>query len=211
MKKLPLLLFIITTITSVNISAQVNVKSKTDKLKYGIKVGVNFANVEESPTPTINIKQSIGITGGAFVTIPIDSNFSIQPEILYSQMGATISNGSIYNREAKLVLSYIDVPILAKYDFTKSFGIYGGPQIGFLNSAVFKSPDSMTDYPNTDFSKNVKKLDLRAIVGADLHFSEVMYLSGRFQLGLVNVSSSTNGVTDKNNAITLTLNIMLSY
>lgn len=206
-----LMLFIIFLITSWSVSAQDTDKRSSYKLKYGIKGGINIANVDESPTPKVDTKNLIGITGGVFITIPIDSNFSIQPELLYSQMGATVSASALYGGDQKLVLSYIDLPILAKYDLSKSIGLYAGPQIGYLNSAVIKSANSLSFYPNNDFSSHVKKIDVRAIIGVDVYFSEVMYLSGRYQLGLMNASSSTDGVTDKNNAFTITLNFPLSH
>ena len=205
------MLIIITTITAWSLSAQGIDKPKRYRLKYGIMGGVNFANVEESPTPKVETKNLIGINAGAFVTIPFDSTFSIQPELLFSQMGATVSSNAFYNGDERLVLSYIDLPILGKYYVSKSVGIFAGPQIGYLNSAIVKSANSTSLYPSNDFSSHVKKFDFRAIIGAEVYFSEVMYLSGRYQLGLMNASNSTDGVTDKNKAFTITLNFVLSH
>ena len=203
-------LLTISVLIVLKISAQDTLVNKGLKLKYGIKGGINIANVTETPSPTVETKSLIGINAGFFATIPIDTNFAIQPEFNYSQMGATVSGNAFSGGDLKLILSYFNVPLLAKYYPAKSIALLAGPQIGFLNSAITKSANSLSLSPSNDFSSHVKKLDFSAVFGAELFFSDILYLSGRYQLGLANVSSSTDGVTDKNNGFTITLNLIIS-
>lgn len=88
---------------------------------------------------------------GGFVEIKISDKFVIQPEVLYSGQGSDSDEGS-FN------LTYINVPLMAKYYVADKFNLEAGPQIGFLTSAKIKmdgnSIDSKRLFNSTDFGIN---------------------------------------------------------
>ena len=55
---------------------------------FGLKAGMNVSSVSES-----NTKSKVGFYGGVLMNAPIATNFSIQPEILYSGKGAKSDEG----------------------------------------------------------------------------------------------------------------------
>ena len=50
---------------------------------FGVKGGANFSNLTETDADT-----KVGFYGGLFMNAPIAAEFSIQPELLYNNLGA---------------------------------------------------------------------------------------------------------------------------
>jgi len=207
MKK-QLTLICIFLIAVISVSAQKTEGANSSRVKFGIKLGVNLANITETPMPTnISTSSLLGFTGGIYSTIRLDSNFAIQPEFSYSQMGATVTGGSFFGDKQKLLLTYLNVPVLVKFYPIKPLALVLGPQIGFLNSASSNSSNGISS--GNDISSTLKKNDFSAIVGAEVNLSDILFLSARYQIGLANVSNSTDGTTDKNNGFSFTLDLLL--
>ena len=202
------MLICIFLITVISVSAQKTEGTNNSRVKFGIKLGVNLANITETPTPTnVSTSSLLGFTGGLFSTIRLDSNFAIQPEFSYSQMGATVSGNTYTGDKQKLLLTYLNVPILVKYYPIKPLALVLGPQIGFLNSASNNSSNGISS--GNDISSTLKKNDFSGILGAEVNLSDILFLSARYQIGLANVSNSTDGTTDKNSGFTFTIDLLL--
>ncbi|PKK36290.1 hypothetical protein BWI96_12930 [Siphonobacter sp. SORGH_AS_0500] len=61
--------------------------SSTDpsEVRFGLKAGVNLANVIVSPRPGNLISGRTDFHAGLFVEVPISEKVSFQPELLYSR------------------------------------------------------------------------------------------------------------------------------
>jgi opacity protein-like surface antigen len=103
-------------------------------VKYGLKGGFNGSTFSGSNSKGSEYKA--GFAAGAFLNFGVSDNFSVQPEFLYSQKGASIDNflgnsGTTY----KQTLGYLDVPIMFRYNIGedgKGFFVEVGPQGSFL-------------------------------------------------------------------------------
>lgn len=113
--------------------------------KYGLKAGLNLATITGSGG---DLKP--GFNGGVLAHIHITPAFSLQPEVMYSNQGTK------YSSTDKLLLNYINVPLLLQYNFDNGFRLQGGPQVGFLLEAKSKSGsveiDRKSSYNTVDFS-----------------------------------------------------------
>lgn len=107
-----------------NATAQINPE-------IGIRTGVNFATFSDSKQEVDS--RRIGLLIGIYANLPLPIRIlgnpvSIQPEILYTQKGAEIN-------EVEVRLSYIEVPVLVRLDFSTpgllSQHIYLGPYVAF--------------------------------------------------------------------------------
>ena len=90
--------------------------------KFGLKLGVNYANLNINPVegikPTDNSAQ-IGIAAGVCVHIALSDKWFINPEVLYSQKGASfnysftddypVNQRDVYATTNKVVLSYVEL------------------------------------------------------------------------------------------------------
>jgi opacity protein-like surface antigen len=104
----------------------------------GIKVGVKggFNGSTFSGTDSKGSEYKAGFAAGALVNFGVSDNFSIQPEFLYSQKGASFDNfGGINGLTFKSTLGYLDVPIMFRYNIGedgKGFFVELGPQGSFV-------------------------------------------------------------------------------
>lgn len=99
------------------------------KSNAGIKGGYNLAAVNYDGNGETGQRHGfhIGFYGESFIS----ENFSIQPELMYSQQGYEIkdANGTFTQK-----LDYINLPVMLKAYPSKNFFLEAGPQIGLAVS-----------------------------------------------------------------------------
>lgn len=103
-------------------------------IKVGLKGGFNGSTF--SGTNSKGSEYKAGFAAGGFVNFGVSDNFSIQPELLYSQKGASYDDfGGVSGVTYKATLGYLDVPIMFRYNIGedgKGFFIELGPQGSFV-------------------------------------------------------------------------------
>ena len=97
--------------------------SPAGHVNLGVKGGMNLYNIHNDDNT--NYDQITGYYFGLLGHIHLNSQWAIQPELVYSAQGA--KNG--YN------LDYINVPVMLQYMFDNGFRLQAGPQLGFLVSS----------------------------------------------------------------------------
>jgi opacity protein-like surface antigen len=116
------------------------VKKETQPIRFGIKAGGNSAYFSEQKLSLNN--QKIGFHAGVLVNIPLSQKFSLQPEVLYNQLGArnvisstdvTPGNTNIKTKsEYKTTMNYISVPLMVQMRATEKFYIEAGPEFSYF-------------------------------------------------------------------------------
>lgn len=139
--------------------------------KFGIKGGLNYANINGSDIQTDAITS---YHVGLVAELKLTDRFSVQPELLYSTQGATYKNAIT---EFKNELGYLAIPVLAKVYLNKTISLEVGPQASFLLSE--KNDLDLKDSNTFDFSVNA---------GLGVKITENFFLQGRYNLGLTDVS-----------------------
>jgi len=164
-------------------------------VKFGIKAGLNYAN-QTGTDITVNAKtyQTEAITSyhaGIIAEISVFESLSIQPELLYSTQGATYKNVA---EEIKSKVGYLSIPVMAKIYLNKTLSLELGPQASFLLSGKdqFVAKD-----PNT--------FDFSVAGGLGIKVSENIFISGRYGLGLTEVSKDAK---TKNSVVQVSAGIM---
>jgi len=143
--------------------------------QFGVKGGVNISNYTGGDFENSAI---VGFHGGVIVGLMLGDHFSIQPEALFSAQGAKIKGVS--NNEEKFKVSYITLPVLAKYRFTGGFYIEAGPQVGF------KLDESIPDNTIENFAED---LDLSIAAGIGYHSPMGLGIGARYNAGLSKVGN----------------------
>jgi hypothetical protein len=161
---------------------------------FGIRGGVNFANLNDTDA---NTDTRTGLMAGLYFNFPItNSPVSIQPEVLYTQKGYEIGDDPIK-------LDYIEVPVLAKFDFITDGSItpnvYFGPAIGFNVSAKDEAGLIQGDIENS-----VKDTEFSVVVGGGLDFGR-LDLGVRYGAGLT--EAFEGGGKSKNGVLSITAGI----
>lgn len=107
---------------------------------YGIKGGVNFANLSGSDAEGFD--SLTGFHLGVTAEFSIFQNLSLQPELVYSVQGAKLE-------DTDYKLGYLTLPVMVKFYLNDKLSIHAGPQFGLLVSEsdeVKENDNNTTDY-----------------------------------------------------------------
>jgi hypothetical protein len=150
-----LLLLIIIFLTSVSV---VNAQNK-----LSIAAGVNYSSV--SSINSTNPDGILGFNGGlAYKYYINDLGWFIKPGLFYSQEGWQLRR-----------LDYLNVPVIAGFDFTDDFNFHIGFQYGYLLSDV------------SDLGDAVDRSNLAFLIGFEFYPTEAFDVGLRFANGVKNI------------------------
>lgn len=148
---------------------------------FGLKAGINLANVYDEEGDDFEADAKVGFAGGVFIGIPLGEVLGFQPEVLFSQKGFQGSGtflGSSY--EFKRTTSYLDIPLQLQIKPSEFVTLVVGPQYSFLlsrdddfNSGTFTS-SQQEEFENDNLRKNVAGF----VFGLDIYSGNVVF-SGR--------------------------------
>jgi hypothetical protein len=169
-----------------------SITTQAQIVKFGIKGGINYAN-QTGTDITVNSLNytSEAITNyhfGLVAEVPLGNTFAIQPELLYSTVGANYKQSgmmSYYAGTSSIItdinnkLGYITIPLLAKINLNKTFSIDLGPQASFLLSNK-----------NNVAINDTKSFDFGAAAGLEIKITKGIFLQGRYVMGLSEVSTN---------------------
>jgi hypothetical protein len=179
-----------------------------EQLHFGVKAGVNFANVYDEENQDYVADNKTGFAAGAFVSIPIGKWIGFQPEVMYSQKGFKAS-GSILGAdyEFKRTSTYLDIPLQLQIKPIEQLTFLVGPQFSYLLETKNEfNGDSTTQQEDDINGENYKKNIFGFVVGADVNL-ENFVISGR--AGWDITKSDTDGDDTepryKNQVVQLTL------
>ena len=178
-----------------------------DELKFGIKAGVNFANVYDEKGDEFVADGKAGLAAGAFVSIPLGKLFGIQPEVMYSQKGFKASGSVLgFGYDYKRTSTYLDIPLLLQVKPSSYFTILAGPQFSYLLETKNEFNGASSTIEEEINKENYKKGVIGAVVGADFNY-ENFVLGTRFgwDLSKSDADGNTNTPRYKNKVIQVTL------
>jgi hypothetical protein len=164
-------------------------------LDLGLKAGGGMSklNVEGFDWKT-------GFDGGAFLSINFGQNFSIQPEVLYTQKGMKLSFMGLVDVTWKL--DYVEVPVLIKRTFPTSGSVkpvlFAGPAIGFLTTAKLTA-SALGIEEEFDIKDVHKSTDFGLCVGGGIDW--LMGTSGKLTMDVRFTASLTDNFDRTNDVV----------
>lgn len=147
--------------------------TSSSKIKFGLKAGLNVSSLSN-----MNMNSKAGFYGGVFVNIPVAKDFSVQPEVLYSAVGAKEKGDS----NAKLNLEYLSVPVMFQYKALPNLYVEAGPQFNFLIDARLKKSASTSALKNA-----TQSFDFGIGLGAGYYFTKNIGVNVRYTAGLSDI------------------------
>ena len=175
--------------------------ARAQGLDVGVKGGVNVADVDLSADgdgPPFDSR--IGLVAGGFVRMPIASWLAVQAEGLYAEKGARIEESGV---TAKLILNYVEVPVLARVRLGRVFYATAGPSMAFLVQAKVRTRFSGAT-EDIDVSDEVQSFDFGLAMGGGVELGRLI-VDGRYTLGLRDTDKdTTDATTTKNRTISFT-------
>ncbi|CEJ69414.1 hypothetical protein BN1195_01712 [Chryseobacterium oranimense G311] len=151
------------------------VKKEKQPIRFGIKAGGNSSYFSEQKLSLNN--QKIGFHAGVLVNIPLSQKFSLQPEVLYNQLGArnVISSTDITTGDTniktksdyKTTMNYISVPLMVQMRPTERFYVEAGPEFSYFingknsgNSTISTTTGGVTTTQSVTNSEDINKDDI---------------------------------------------------
>ena len=179
-------------------------------IKYGIRAGLNFSSLNissiEGVQPTDNSSQ-IGVAVGFIVHIPFSDKWFINPEILYSQKGASFNYAFTHDYELnqrdkykttnQLTLSYVELNPTISHKVTDKLALNFGPSVSFLVGEKYvytQDPEidiTKTAHILTDGLIETTSLDLGLNLGVSYFFTEHFFVDTRVYTGFMEVTTAT--------------------
>lgn len=150
---------------------------------FGIKGGVNFANLEIEDVADGDHRTGFHV--GGLAHIHVSRNFAIQPELVFSLQGREQTIGGT---DYRTNLSYINLPVLLQYMAGTGFRLQTGPQLGILVNAETKVNDV-----EMDVKDSYKTPDISWAFGASYLTNAGIGFDARYNLGLSNIYDVGNG------------------
>lgn len=137
-------------------------KGGSSDMKFGVKAGLNNSNY----TGDADSDAATSFYIGGLVDFTISEKFHVQPELLYSMEGAD-----------KDSMTFLRLPIMAKYYVAEGFSLQAGPEFAFKIAAENDLTDEFT-----------KSLDYGLGIGAGYELESGLFFDARYNLGLANIS-----------------------
>jgi len=200
MRKFFLLLTTVIFIFSKSTIAQ---STNKQKVSFGIKSGVNVSRLDLSGNSADLVTSNFrtGFVAGAFVHIPIKKfPISIQPEFLYSSMGGDLSTE--LKEKKNFRFNYFSIPVLIKYQFSKKFVAFAGPQL----DAILYAEES-NKLGEFDITGSVEEIDAHITGGLEYWIGKDIMLSGRYMYGFYEVHTMAPGISMINRGFQFTIGL----
>lgn len=171
-----------------------SISANAQNFKFGLKGGLNFANVDVENAGDIE-----GRTGwhfGAVAQLSLMDTFAIQPEIIYSSQGAIESDDILdFN------VDYLNVPVLAKLKFAKLLSVEAGPVFGIK----VNEGDGWEALSNLDQYGDVSSFDIGAAFGAGVEVGP-FFGQIRYNIGFIDI---VEDLDSKNSAFQISVGYYL--
>lgn len=155
--------------------------AQSDQMRFGIKGGFQSTNFSEGDFDS----RSAFYVGG-LVDLPVQGNFHVQAELLYSAEGAKIKDIPFVG-DVDSFVDYLRIPVLAKYYVMEGLALQAGPNFGFKVG-------------NTDGMDDVKGFDFGISGGATYEFQQNFFIDLRYNAGMTKIADESDA---KNNGFAI--------
>jgi hypothetical protein len=179
MKKISLMALFVSMLLTATLTAQ-------PQLGAGVKGGINLATQSTTGEgENVAVRQLLGFNAGVYANVFVLDFLAVQPELMVSTRGSDWDD-PYFN--VKDLLTYIDLPLLVKFQPIEYANIHIGPQFGYLLAAKQEDKD---DGDIIDIKEWYNSMDLGLAIGAEANLPFRINFTIRYVIGLV---SATNDV-----------------
>jgi|WetSurMetagenome_2_1015567.scaffolds.fasta_scaffold273400_2 hypothetical protein len=173
----------------------ISLQSMAQRFNGGLVAGVNVSQIDGDDWGGYN---KAGLVGGAYVFTKFRNKWGAQMEIRYAAKGSAPSLNNPLHR--KIRLQYIELPLIATFDFTKKIQLQAGGSFGYLFNAA----------QNEGYGyETIKEFDQYAVdacVGGKYDLLDNLSINVRFAYSVIPLYAQYSGATGNrakyNNVIT---------
>ena len=192
----------------------VSISAMAQHIQYGAAAGVTYYSMKGEATGYLNkalnftngiisTRPVTGFYSGGYVTIPVATNFSVEPGLYYSSKGYAITGKYALkgidilsvNATASLRSSYIEIPVLLKVNFN-GLQLFAGPQISYLTSARIKTAVGAAGinllHTSMDITSQLNHWDAGVTGGIGYQFNNGVRITASYDRGLSKINNGQN-------------------
>lgn len=171
--------------------------AQKSEISFGVKGGYSLSNMKffgEKMDP----KSYFYV--GILAEKPISSQFSVQAEVLYTQLGgkelypgAKLINNDVVavnDMKTEFKIDQIQIPISAKYYFIPKFSASVGMNFGFNISSHIKADTLFGEISGK--SENLKTLALFPFVGAEYKITKKLFIDARYNFNFFEMNKGNS-------------------
>jgi hypothetical protein len=163
--------------------------------QFGIKAGINFANVTK--VSSISNGNRSGFMAGIFLAPPSKGILSYKTELIFSQQGYDYNTNS---NTGSVTLNYIVMPHLMNINITKLFQLQFGGQVAYLlNAKADSNKTASSTNPYGAMEDYYNRFDYGAAAGFEIHPVLGLLIGARYNISFgdmyKNISNQTPGAT----------------
>lgn len=182
-------------------------------VKWGVRVGANFANMSFSNDGySASPKSRTSFHVGVVADIPLMESLYIQSGLFLQNKGFKEDLGDDESMTAKPM--FLEIPILASYRYNfndaTQLQVNFGPYFGYGIGGKYKYEyDGESEEEDCFQDGEMKRFNCGLQVGAGITFASHIYLGVAYQFGLSNIADDSDGdysVKDKNWMVSLGYN-----
>jgi len=173
--------------------------------KYGIKVGVNIANIISTPNNGVeNIDNTslIGLAGGFYMEIALNDKWYINSEVVYAQKGASfdydfihdydVNHRDEHNTTNELKLAYVELNPTISYKTPYKIALNFGPSVSYLIQSDYIPNETNTseiaDHELLEESIYTEEsLDVGLNLGISYYLNEDFLIDGKVSTGFMKI------------------------
>lgn len=150
-------------------------------VKPVVRAGFNFSNWNLSGVSGVE-PLALGNPGaGVFATAHISKSFSVEPGVTLAYLGSTLKYSDVEQITSKL--TYLQIPIVARYELKNRIAFFTGPQISFLLKATMSENDGEKQNAKAAFKKN----DFSIVSGVEYYISSGIGVRANYTAGLTDI------------------------
>lgn len=180
----------------------------------------NGGNLDMSVVEFKGIKEKIGLVAGAEAEYQVTKRLSLSAGLLYSMQGAKYDDcnvGNINVTNAKVMLEYINIPIMANFYVVKGLALRAGLQPAFCVKDEVKCDvtahvkEGWTVYKKGVAMPDFKTFDFSVPVGVSYEYHDFV-IGAMYNIGLTNIfDGNWDGGNDGPSAHNSVFQITLGY
>lgn len=213
------------------LAASAAVVSAQNKTKFGIRAGLNIANITEKANNGVSIdsKSKAGLHAGVAVEHGLGYDWFVESGLYYSGKGATFEMSKLSQGEVpdfKFNLHYLQLPLMAGYRFEASprwaatfaaggyaaYGFSGNMKAMGMKFDLFDKGIPMEYDDGYSMISKLKRFDVGLRFAVAAEFDGHYYFGVNCDLGLKNLNNSTlNGITTTGTDKTTNFGITVGY
>jgi hypothetical protein len=184
------------------------------KPSFGIRAGLSSSsmkgdavnslqNLLDFTNGAITTGSRKGFFAGAYASIPLADQFSVEPAIYYTQKGYAM-NGELnikgaeflgVNAKAQLNSTYIDIPVVLKANLG-GLQVFAGPQISYLAKADLKTTAGVMGFNllnnTTDATQQFNRWDAGITAGLGYQLTNGVNIMAAYDHGLSKADAGQN-------------------